>query len=115
MVHTSAFASDRLPARLRNVTKGKTALLLACVLASLDVWYRTLGSIWVNTVREPKAELFYWITITLSQTLGTALGDWTADTGNLGYIGAAAIFAALLAVLALLYYLTSTSRVLPLS
>lgn len=91
---------------------GGSALLLGCVLASLIVWHRTLGSISVDTVREPKAELFYWITITFSQTLGTALGDWTADTGNLGYIGAAAIFAAMLAALALLYYLTSASRVL---
>lgn len=90
---------------------GGSTLLLACVLASLIVWYRTLGSISVATVREPKAELFYWVTITFSQTLGTALGDWTADTGNLGYIGAAVIFAGLLAVLALLYYVTSVSRV----
>ena len=91
---------------------GGSALLLSCVLASLIVWHRTLGSISVDTVREPKAELFYWITITFSQTLGTALGDWTADTGNLGYIGAAGIFAGLLAVLALLYYLTNASRVI---
>jgi uncharacterized membrane-anchored protein len=91
---------------------GGSALLLGCVLASLIVWQRTLGSISVDTVREPTAELFYWITITFSQTLGTALGDWTADTGNLGYIGAAGIFAGLLAVLALLYYLTNASRVL---
>ena len=91
---------------------GGSALLLSCVLASLIAWHRSLGSISVDTVREPKAELFYWITITFSQTLGTALGDWTADTGNLGYIGAAGIFAALLAVLALLYYLTNASRVL---
>lgn len=91
---------------------GGSALLLGCVLASLFAWYRTLGSISVDTVREPKAELFYWLTITFSQTLGTALGDWTADTGNLGYIGAAGIFAGLLAVLALLYYLTNASRVL---
>lgn len=91
---------------------GGSALLLGCVLTSLIVWHRSLGSISVDTVREPKAELFYWITITFSQTLGTALGDWTADTGNLGYIGAAGIFAALLAVLALLYYLTNASRVL---
>lgn len=90
---------------------GGSALLLACVLGSLLVWYRTLGSISVSTVHEPKAELFYWITITFSQTLGTALGDWTADTGNLGYIGAAGIFAGLLSVLALLYYLSSASRV----
>lgn len=81
------------------------------MLASLLVWYQTLGSISVSTVREPKAELFYWVTITFSQTLGTALGDWTADTGNLGYIGAAGIFAGLLAVLALLYLMTNASRV----
>ncbi len=91
---------------------GGSALLLGCVLASLIVWHRSLGSISVETVREPKAEIFYWITITFSQTLGTALGDWTADTGNLGYIGAAIIFAGLLAVLALLYYTTNASRVL---
>jgi uncharacterized membrane-anchored protein len=91
---------------------GGSALLLGCVLASLFVWYRTLGSISVDTVREPRAELFYWITITFSQTLGTALGDWTADTGGLGYLGAAAIFGAMLAVLAGLYFLTRTSRVL---
>lgn len=91
---------------------GGSMLLAACVLAALIGWDRTLGSISVATVREPKAELFYWVTITFSQTLGTALGDWTADTGNLGYIGAAAVFAGLLAMLALLYYLTGASRVL---
>jgi len=90
---------------------GGSALLLGCVLASLFAWYRTLGSISVDTVREPKAELFYWLTITFSQTLGTALGDWTADTGGLGYLGAAAIFGAMLAVLAGLYFLTKASRV----
>lgn len=90
---------------------GGSALLLGCVLASLFAWYRTLGSISVDTVREPKAELFYWLTITFSQTLGTALGDWTADTGGLGYLGAAAIFGAILAVLAGLYFLTKASRV----
>jgi len=90
---------------------GGSALLLGCVLASLFAWYRTLGSISVDTVWEPKAELFYWLTITFSQTLGTALGDWTADTGGLGYLGAAAIFGAMLAVLAGLYFWTKTSRV----
>lgn len=90
---------------------GGSALLLGCVLASLFAWYRTLGSISVDTVREPKAELFYWLTITFSQTLGTALGDWTADTGGLGYLGAAAIFGTMLAVLAGLYFWTEASRV----
>ncbi len=90
---------------------GGSALLLACVLGSLLVWYRSLGSISVASVREPRAETFYWITITFSQTLGTALGDWTADTGGLGYIGAAAIFAAMLAILAGLYLRSTVSRV----
>ena len=90
---------------------GGSILLLACVLASLFVWYRALGSISVDSVRTAKAETFYWVTITFSQTLGTALGDWTADTGNLGYIGAAGIFAIALAVVAALYYRTHISRV----
>jgi len=88
---------------------GGSTLLFVCVLASLFAWYRTLGSISVDTVREPKAELFYWLTITFSQTLGTALGDWTADTGGLGYLGAAAIFGAMLAILAGLYFWTKAS------
>jgi uncharacterized membrane-anchored protein len=91
---------------------GGSALLLALVLASLFVWYRALGSVSVDTIHEPKAEGFYWITITISQTLGTALGDWLADTGGRGYFGAALIFTIMLAVLALLYYGTAISRVL---
>lgn len=89
---------------------GGSALLFALVLASLAAWHRTLGTISVDSVREPKAETFYWLTITFSQTLGTALGDWTAATG-LGYLGAAGIFVALLAVLAVLYFRTRVSRV----
>ncbi len=90
---------------------GGSTLLLALVLGSLFAWYRTLGSISVDTVHEPRAELFYWITITLSQTLGTALGDWLADTGGLGYIGAAGVFAIGLALLVALYLMTNISRV----
>lgn len=90
---------------------GGSALLLGCVLGSLLVWHRALGSISVETVHEPRAELFYWITITFSQTLGTALGDWAADTGGLGYLGAAVIFAAALAALVVCYYGTKISRV----
>lgn len=89
---------------------GGSLLLLACVLASLAVWHDRLGSISVETVHEPRAELFYWITITFSQTLGTALGDWAADSG-LGYSGAAVVFAAGLAVLVALYFMTNVSRV----
>lgn len=91
---------------------GGSLLLLACVMGSLIVWKRTLGSISADTVVEPRAEVFYWVTITFSQTLGTALGDWTANTGGLGYIGAAGIFAVLLALVAGLYLWTKTDRVL---
>lgn len=90
---------------------GGSALLFACVIGSLVIWYRAMGSISVDSLHEPKAEVFYWITITFSQTLGTALGDWTADTGGLGYIGAAGIFAIALIVSAFLYYRTAFSRV----
>jgi uncharacterized membrane-anchored protein len=90
---------------------GGSLLLLAAVGLSLIAWRLTLGAIESDAVATPKAEAFYWLTITFSQTLGTALGDWTADTGGLGYLGAAAIFAALLAVVAALYLRTAISRV----
>ena len=90
---------------------GGSLLLLACVLLSLLAWYRTLGTVDVNAIVTPGAETFYWITITFSQTLGTALGDWIADAG-LGYSGGALVFGAGLAVLAILYFATSVSRVL---
>jgi uncharacterized membrane-anchored protein len=89
---------------------GGSLLLLACVLAALFAWYRTLGTVDVNTVSGPREETFYWITITFSQTLGTALGDWIADAG-LGYSGGALVFGAGLAVLAILYFATNISRV----
>ena len=91
---------------------GGSSLLLALLLGSLFVWYRTLGTISVASVNTPRAEIFYWVTIMFSQTLGTALGDWTADdTGlNLGYGGAALIFGGLLAVVAALYFWSSVSR-----
>jgi len=91
---------------------GGASILLACVLASLAAWYVTLGSIDVRTVASPKVELFYWLTITFSQTLGTALGDWLADTGGLGYVGGALVFGSAIVVVAMLYYWTSISRVL---
>ncbi|HEX3944751.1 MAG TPA: hypothetical protein VHW69_11755 [Rhizomicrobium sp.] len=90
---------------------GGSLLLLFCVLLSLFVWYRTVGTVDVNTVTGPREETFYWVTITFSQTLGTALGDWIADAG-LGYSGGALVFGAGLVVLAALYYTTSISRVL---
>ncbi|HVW55436.1 MAG TPA: hypothetical protein VHC00_07135 [Rhizobiaceae bacterium] len=90
---------------------GGVAILIACVLLSLALWYLALGSIDVRTVAAPKVEIFYWITITFSQTLGTALGDWMADSAGTGYAGGALIFAAGLVILAALYYWTSISRV----
>jgi uncharacterized membrane-anchored protein len=89
---------------------GGSVLLLSLVLLSLLVWHRALGTISVNSVHEPKAELYYWLTITFSQTLGTALGDWIAD-GPLGYFGSAVIFGGLLALIAAAYYRTTISHV----
>jgi uncharacterized membrane-anchored protein len=91
---------------------GGSSLLLAGVLAVLGLWYWSQGSISVETVNTPKVEAFYWAAITFSQTLGTALGDWMADTGGLGYEGGALVFAVGLAVLAGVYYWTDVSRVL---
>jgi uncharacterized membrane-anchored protein len=89
---------------------GGSILLLGLVLLSLFIWHRALGTISVNSVHEPKAELYYWLTITFSQTLGTALGDWIAD-GPLGYLGSAVIFGGLLALVALAYYRTAINHV----
>lgn len=89
---------------------GGSMLLTACVLGSLYAWYRALGTVDVNRVSGPREETFYWVTITFSQTLGTALGDWIADAG-LGYSGGALVFGGLLAVLAVLYFTTRVSHV----
>lgn len=91
---------------------GGSALLLALLLGSLFVWHRALGSVSVSTVNSPKAEAFYWVTIMFSQTLGTALGDWTADTAGLGYTGAALVFGGLLALVVAAYCWTRMSRTL---
>lgn len=89
---------------------GGAALLATLLLTSFAVWYRTMGSVSVSTVSAPKAEAFYWVTIMFSQTLGTALGDWTADTAGLGYSGGALVFCGLLALLVLAYYCTKISH-----
>jgi uncharacterized membrane-anchored protein len=91
---------------------GGSALLLTAVLASLAAWKLTLGSVSSDRIAAPRVEIFYWLTITLSQTLGTALGDWAADTGGLGYLGAAVVFGGLLAVVAGLALWTRVNRVL---
>ncbi|MDH4259821.1 MAG: hypothetical protein OEW16_05885 [Gammaproteobacteria bacterium] len=89
---------------------GGSLLLLALLLASLFVWYRTLGSVAVDSVASPRSEMFYWVTIMFSQTLGTALGDWTADTAGLGYTGAAALFSGMLLLVVAGYYWTKISH-----
>jgi uncharacterized membrane-anchored protein len=90
---------------------GGSSLLLVLLAASLFTWYRMLGSVAVDTVSGAKSEVFYWITIMFSQTLGTALGDWVADTNGMGYAGGIAIFGGLLLVVAALY-VTRISRTL---
>jgi uncharacterized membrane-anchored protein len=90
---------------------GGSLVLLCLLLATLGLWYRSQGSVSISTVSTPKVEAFYWATITFSQTLGTALGDWLADTGGLGYEGGALVFTAALVLVATLYYWTHVSRV----
>lgn len=91
---------------------GGSTLLLALLLASLAVWHRTTGTVSVESVSTPRSEMFYWTTIMFSQTLGTALGDWTADTAGLGYLGAAVIFGGLLVVVAGAHFWTRVSSTL---
>ena len=91
---------------------GGSAILLALVIASLLAWKFTIGRIDADDIHDRRTELFYWLTITFSQTLGTALGDWVADTNDLGYVKAGLIFAALLALVAALYFFTRLNRVI---
>jgi uncharacterized membrane-anchored protein len=104
---TMADFADR---SLRIGYAGGTSLLLGLLMTSLILWYRSLGTVSVDSVSSPKSEAFYWGTIMLSQTLGTALGDWTADTAGLGYTGGAMVFGAGLAILVVAYYTTNLSR-----
>ena len=89
---------------------GGSSLLATLLILSLVVWQRALGSVSINTITSSKAEMYYWATIMFSQTLGTALGDWMADSTGLGYRGGAVVFAAGLAIVACAYYRTSISR-----
>ncbi len=89
---------------------GGSAVLLGLLLYSLFIWHRTLGSVAVETVSTPKAEMFYWVTIMFSQTLGTALGDWMADSAGFGYLGSTIVFSFLLGLIAVAYYKTALSR-----
>jgi len=90
---------------------GGSLLLLACVAASLVLWYRSCGAITLEMAADPKAEACYWLTITFSQTLGTALGDWMADSRGMGYQKSALLFLLLLSLVAIAYYWTTISRV----
>lgn len=89
---------------------GGTILLLLLLISSIYIWYRTMGSVSVHNLSTPKAEIFYWVTIMFSQTLGTALGDWSADTAGLGYLGAAFIFSGLIFILIILHLFSRTSK-----
>jgi uncharacterized membrane-anchored protein len=89
---------------------GGVTILFTLLMASLFIWHRTLGSISINSIHSSKAEWFYWVTIMFSQTLGTALGDWMADSAGLGYLGSAIVFGSLLIAIALAYYRTRISR-----
>jgi len=89
---------------------GGSSLLAALLVASLAIWYRTLGTVSIASINSWQAETFYWVTIMFSQTLGTALGDWMADSTGLGYGGGALVFAAGLAVITAAYLWTNTSR-----
>lgn len=91
---------------------GGSLLLFACVLGSLGAWHFAVGRISADAIVTPRAEAFYWLTITFSQTLGTALGDWAADDGGLGYLGAAGLFAVLLAMVGAAWRWTSLDRVI---
>jgi uncharacterized membrane-anchored protein len=91
---------------------GGTTILILLLAGSFGIWKHTLGSVAVDTVDSPKSEIFYWVTIMCSQTLGTALGDWTADTAGIGYGGGVILFGSLLAVIAAAYYFTKISHTL---
>lgn len=89
---------------------GGSLLLLTLLMSSLLTWYYLLGSVSITSITSKKAELFYWLTIMFSQTLGTAIGDWAADTAGLGYIGAATIFSVMLTLVAIAYYKSKLSH-----
>ncbi len=91
---------------------GGSSILFVLLMATLGLWHRSLGSVSVDSITSPRAEVFYWATIMFSQTLGTALGDWMADDTGLGYEGGALVFAAALAVVAAVHFYTAASRTL---
>lgn len=113
IVATTTFGTtlaDLLDRSLGIGYTGGTAILFVSLMATLAIWHWSLGSVTLAHITSRKAEIFYWLTVMFSQTLGTALGDWLADTGGLGYTGAAVVFAAGIAVVAALYYFTRLNR-----
>lgn len=114
MVASTTFGTTMADFATRSLGIGYTggsALLLTLLLLALAAWYRSEGTLSIATVKTPRVEAFYWTAITFSQTLGTALGDWVADTNGLGYVGGAGLFGAALVVLLLAYFRTNVSRV----
>src|ERR1700761_4373936 len=109
---TGTTMADFADRSLRVGYPGGATLLFVLLMASLAVWYSSAGSISVNTVSTPRIETFYWVAILFSQTLGTALGDWMADTNGFGYEGGALVFAAGLVLIVAAYFLTGISRTL---
>ena len=109
--HKTARAGPFMRGFTNSPWTGGSTLLVACLMGVLGLWYWSQGTISVTTVNTPKVEAFYWATITFSQTLGTALGDWIADTGGFGFSGGALMFAAGIALVVGLYFWTNTSRV----
>lgn len=91
---------------------GGSLLLFSLLMVSLFIWYQACGSVSVQTITTPRVEVFYWVTIMFSQTLGTALGDWMADSTGLGYLGGAIVFGLGLVIVAVAYYRTEISRTL---
>ena len=91
---------------------GGSILLLSLLLITLFIWKRATGSISVESISNKKSEIFYWLAITFSQTLGTALGDWLADTNGLGYLHSAFVFGSLLLIVIFLHFRTKVSKVI---
>ncbi|HEY3361617.1 MAG TPA: hypothetical protein VGK06_07265 [Methanosarcina sp.] len=88
---------------------GGSTILFVLLIGSLFIWKQTMGSVSIDTINSRKTEMFFWGTIMFSQTLGTALGDWTADSMGLGYSGAAIVFVIVLLFIAAAYFWTKIS------
>lgn len=88
-----------------------TALLISILIITLAIWRLSERTLSVDQIKTPKAELFYWIAILFSNTLGTALGDFLADSSGLGFAGGAALIGGLLLLIVWAYFYTTISRI----